>query len=541
MKLTQRLLLLACLVFASSKIIAQPSLTTASDSLILAQAFINLSLTEEYFDTLPLKRINKILPYEQNELLLIKNKTFKDENAIVYKMAWSMLYINKAKRLSKTNRSPGRSELQLWRRTLDSAYSYHNTIKLDDYYFTINATNGYNQLIGFKEEVFNRVGTDLYILNQLFTKYFNKDIYPDFKRLFYTAKNENKFHFDSLQYFAALHNIPIYYNFIKTEPTIKNRFNWIDLKPSTNQYASLPAINLIADYLEFAYLASNQVPNTININSRYLHDELKDFINRLKPLDKENFGSADKGIVKDDFYNRELNNEVISQLKKRLEKKFPPPLFDRDGDGISDHMDQEILQRDKYYFPNPAPFPSAKLFINNYKPALKTMKQVNDHLIPIFINAGYNGHLRYYYVKSGFAITTTLEKILKNGTPVTGAARWNISASGNGSFSLYQVFKSIFFETESNFRMLALVISPKQIDISNQPTSLTNMQDLIQYSYPSLPQDIENSVLNSKTLSILAYHFLQSDIGEVPMLETKNTLPVKTHLTNSKLSALLLP
>ncbi len=52
----------------------------ASDSLTLGQAFINLSLTEKYFDTLQKQRIAKILQFEENELASIKDSGFIKKN-----------------------------------------------------------------------------------------------------------------------------------------------------------------------------------------------------------------------------------------------------------------------------------------------------------------------------------------------------------------------------------------------------------------------------------------------------------------------------
>ena len=147
-------------------------------------------------------------------------------------------------------------------------------------------------------------------------------------------------------------------------------------------------------------------------------------------------------------------------------------IADSDADGVSDYLDKEQSMAvknftERYYFPIPAPFPSAYLYINNYKPGLKTMKEVDDYFKNIFNRNGYAGHLHYYYVQSGFAVTTSLEKINKNGSPVSGTQRWSVSIGGNGSLSLYETFKSIFFDTESDFRIIGLVISPSAATVQN--------------------------------------------------------------------------
>ena len=193
----------------------------------------------------------------------------------------------------------------------------------------------------------------------------------------------------------------------------------------------------------------------------------------------------------------------------------------------------------KYYFPIPAPFPSAYLYINNFKPGLTTMKQVDNYFKNVFNKKGYAGHLHYYYVQSGFALTTSLEKINKDGSPVSGSKRWSVSIGGNGSFSLYETFKSIFFTTESNFRIIALIISPNAASVQRSPSSIGAMQDLLTYSYPSLPKALEDFSLPQKTLTVLVYNFYQSDIGKVPMLDVSKRLTVKDHLGKSGLIPLL--
>ena len=519
----------------------QQAAPTGSDSLTLAQAFINLSLTGTYFDSISLNRIDKILPFEQNELSTLQNKIFKEKNNIVYNLAYSMLYFNKAKRLSKITSKPDRRQLFQWKSALDSAHYFFHIVNIKLNYFEDKITDPYFELIGFNEKVYRTLDSDLYKLRALFATYFNRDIYPDFQRIFYSAKNTNTFYFDSLKYYASQYSMPLNLSVVKDVPELKKEFEFNATAPYLGtQYAMSQALDLIAKYLQYHYLASDKVSNSITLNKSRFYESFDDFTDKLNPDDTLNFLYEDGIIGKDDFFNKELNEAATTQLLKRLKKKFPYDGIRTPEYPVAGMAGPENVYVTKYYFPNPAPFPSAAAYVNNFRPELRTMKQVDDYMAPIFTSAGYKDHLHYYYVKSGFAITTSLEKIIKDGTPVTGLARWDISSGGNGSFSLYQVFKSIFFKTESHFRMFAFIVAPKKPDLQDQPASIAAMQDLIKYSYPSLPPDIHNSVLNYKTLSILVYHFLQSDIGEVPMLETKNALPVKKHLAKSGLGNLLL-
>jgi hypothetical protein len=65
---------------------------------------------------------------------------------------------------------------------------------------------------------------------------------------------------------------------------------------------------------------------------------------------------------------------------------------------------------------------------------------------------------------------------------------------------------------------------------------MSQMNNLITSSYSSLPKDLENVVIPDKTLTILVYHFYQSDVGEVPVLDTKAKLTVQDHLVNTSSS-----
>ncbi|MBL0109552.1 MAG: hypothetical protein IPP42_01270 [Saprospiraceae bacterium] len=65
---------------------------------------------------------------------------------------------------------------------------------------------------------------------------------------------------------------------------------------------------------------------------------------------------------------------------------------------------------------------------------------------------------------------------------------------------------------------------------SKDLTSISIMQDLIDYSYTSLPKKLEGIVLDKITLSIIVYHYYLNDIGQVPELDTTNRLSVDDHL-----------
>ena len=57
-----------------------------NDTITLAQAYMNLYLTETYFDSLSKNRISKILSFEKDELGKIEDSTFlkKKQNPILF-------------------------------------------------------------------------------------------------------------------------------------------------------------------------------------------------------------------------------------------------------------------------------------------------------------------------------------------------------------------------------------------------------------------------------------------------------------------------
>lgn len=59
-----------------------------NDSIILAQAYINLTLTKEYFEGLSEERISKILQFEKSELASIEDHSFLKDNAALYNFSY---------------------------------------------------------------------------------------------------------------------------------------------------------------------------------------------------------------------------------------------------------------------------------------------------------------------------------------------------------------------------------------------------------------------------------------------------------------------
>ncbi|MEP6468020.1 MAG: hypothetical protein ABJB05_17040 [Parafilimonas sp.] len=541
-RLLKSFLLSAFVLFLSSQLKAKdkPHVKT-NDSLTLAQAYVNLTLTEKYFDTLSIGRLNKILPFEESELGSITDTGFIALNGTLYNFTYSLLYLNKAQLLFKTTTKPNREALLQWKQALDMAISHFNNANISSYYTVEKTKNSFYSLIAFNAEACNLLNRNIEMLKGLFTRYFNKDIYPDFKRIFYEAKKANKYYFDSLSYYTSMYGMPLSMHIKNNAPQYEEPENYgphnLSVKPGYNLSI---ALNLISQYLQLNYVVKEKaIGDTNHINLYNLYDSYRSFIRLLSPEDSLHFDYDDGILPKGNFFREELNKSACDSLYTLLQKKFPYEYFPVEPDMLAGASGPYNPEPTKYYFPMPAPFPSAYLSTNNYKPGLRTMIQVDDYFKNIFNRKGYGGHLHYYYVQSGFAVITSLEKINKDGSPVSGSKRWSVSVGGNGSFSLYETFKSIFFATESDFRIIGLVISPSAVAVQRNAASIGAMQDLLTYSYPSLPADLQNFSLPQKTLTVLIYDFHQSDIGKVPELDVSKRLSARNHLEKSGLGELL--
>ena len=524
----------------------QQASTTGSDSLTLAQAFINLSLTQQYFDTLRTERLSKILPYEQKELGTIVDSVFIKANNCIFNLSLSLLNLNQTKLLFKTKSEVSRDKLLTWKKHLDKTIKTFNNASLSSYFnLSIdpsdqgNERRSFNEFIGLSDTLGENIKNDIRRIRGLITPFFNENIYPDFQRIFYQVKDSEKLNFDSLVFYSSFFNLPLSRYILDNQVAGRRRINMEGRVGNftLNQfYVTDQKLDLIAKYLQLYYLAGKENTLKMKMEDRFtLQNNYFSFNEELIQFYKTNQA--------DSFFIKEINEATSKRLYQKLNNKYP-----LSGDDLNKpkHMAlPSMLGNDgppgKYYFPIPAPRPSAALYVNNFKPSLSTYKQVDNYLVNIFNGGGYNGRMHYYYVKSGFAITTNLEKIDADGSPASGEQRWNVSVSGNGSFSMYQVFKSIFFDTESNFRIFALVVSPGKAAVQSGPSSLSAMTDLIKYSYPSLPADLNDVVLSAKTLSILVYQYKQSDVGEVPVLEIKQPISLQKHLSNSGLGTLLAP
>ncbi len=495
-----------------------------NDTITLAQAYMNLYLTETYFDSLSKNRISKILSFEKDELGKIEDSTFLKKNKTLYYFTKALYYQNQSKLFSQTRMEFNRNILRRFKSIFDNAIHSYNSAAIDEYQIFEKEKNDLYEMINFDSESNSRLRNGIYNLKNQFNTLFNEDIFPDFQRIFKRSITPSKSDIDSLSYFTGIYDMPLSMNILSNSHT----FLAFSLENSgfiNPEYTADARLDLISRYLQLKYLASRRARVTRNFNKTILYEAYYDFISLLENED-------------DPFITKELNAKVCATLLQELKQKFPP---DKNMDEMGQtsapiamiQLPPTTYQR--YFFPNPAPLASADSSLSNFKPALTTLNQIDGFLSAGLIDAGFKNQLHYYYSIDGFALTTSLEKFNIDGSKVSADKRFSENLGGDGKFSYYEVFKSMFFSVKSEYRMFAFIIASKSATMSNDAMSTGFAEQLLKNSYDTLPADLKNKILPNKTLSVFVYHFHQNNIGEVPELDLSRKLTVQDHLKNAGL------
>ncbi len=461
-----------------------------------AQAFINLSLIQENFDSLINSHITSILSTNELELSEVKDAAFIAQNTELYNFTYSLLYENTARLLYRTRKNIDRKRLVEWKETLEKAIeNYNSSLK------EVEETDDqrlFHYLVKFHDEDVNSLSKNINNLKNQFIPYFNDDIYPDFQRIFYKVKNGNTYDFEGLKSFAGIYNIRLDLSILENQENQISQYTG----EIRQEYNMLPKLDLTSKYLQFKYLASDQFSIPAGFDLDQLYSSYNDF---LDLLDSE----------EDDFIRRELDDVAIELLFQQLQKKFP---FEFEGDPVIMKMPKPIIHesdgvvdflelQQNFFFPEFAPLASASFFKRNFKPELKTLGQVDDFLKKEFISAGYKNQLHYYYASDGFAITTSLERFTLDGSAVESDKRFVKSLIDDKKLSYYEIFKTMFFDVEFDYRMFAMVISSNATIMSKNGMTPSFAEKLIENSYDALPADLINKELQNKTISVFVYHF----------------------------------
>lgn len=498
---------------------------------VVGQAYINLSLVQNNFEKLNYDFLTSTLNQQEIELREIEDSTFIKQNAEIYYFTYSLLFENTSRLLYESRRDILRKTLLDWKKTLEKSIIYFNLSQEEE----ISETDfNFYDLLKFTSEDIESLDSNINYLKNQYTPYFNEDIYPDFQKLFYQAKNQQVYDFESLKAIAGIFNIKLDFSVLENKEEIIQFGSSYEI---SQEYEILLKLDLISRFLQFKYLASDQFTNQSDeFSIEQLYNSYNDFINDLE-------------TEEDSFIQRELNEQVIDHLFQELQSKFPfefeitttkmesgkAASKDSDGDGIVDFLEREP----PFFFPELAPLASARFTKANFKPELKTLGKVDDFLRREFISAGYENELHYYYTLDGFAITTSIEKFNLDGTAVPKEKRFINSFGENGKLSYYEIFKSIFFEIESEFRFFAFTVASRAQSMSKNGMTPSFAEELIENSYNKLPPDLKDKTLPQKALSIFVYHFHQNDIGGTVELDLSGKWSVQDHLKNAGISKII--
>lgn len=525
-----------CLSFITASTLLKASDTlqyNRNDSLILAQAYINLSLTQTYFDSLSIERIKIILPYVESKLNSIHDTNFIYNNRKLYNFTYSLLHYNKANLLFKNRSIINRDTLVNWHNELTKAIKHFNDAQIDPIAVPITK-NKYFESIKFDIRAGNTLFLNIQQLKSQFSPFFMDDIYPEFKRVFYTAKNLERFDLDSLLSFTSIYNISINLSILERP---SNEYYYNSGRPYSilnieNEYPIELKLNLITRYLQLKYLATDTAARLI-YDSNLVYDSYQIPLYDAYSIFREDLDNAQFSNT-DDFFKDELNTDVCDKLGQELENNFSYVYVNQEPEN-KDYLGSSGSKKYKYFFPNPVPQPSAIETIPNYKPNFETLGRVNDHLISYLHASGYYS-LHYYYHLDGFAVATSLEKFYRDGTEVSSDQRWVKNLGADNEFSYYDIFKSLFFETKSDFRIFVFLVSSKEASTKKDTLSAGGIEEILKKSYPSLPNDLKDVTLEYKNLTILVYHFFQSDIGQVPELDLSKKMTLNDYFINTNLN-----
>ena len=162
----------------------------ANDSLTLAQSYINLSLTVEYFDSLSTDRVSRILPFLDGELKGISNRKFREENQVLLLLSEAQLQFLEAKHSFVNRKSVTRPQLLYWKAQLDSVNQRVEEINRVNNSRTWQ-DNEYYTLIGVTRENFSRLTRGANEMKDQLNTLINLDLYPDFKQIYFQAKERS--------------------------------------------------------------------------------------------------------------------------------------------------------------------------------------------------------------------------------------------------------------------------------------------------------------------------------------------------------------
>lgn len=525
--------LASCAVKATSQNVLRQE--EKSDTLVLAQSYMNLWLTHQFYDSIPQDRTRKILTYENQQLAKLKSS----QDQLLYTFSRALLKANVYRLLDSIGSNVSLDELLERKKLIGSgllpfneAYSSRfYPAEKESYYEMINfrADHVYwliPEYIGFKNE-----------LNEAFDEY----LYSTYKSIYQKALAGSEYDLQEIQNLADQFSMD-YENHILLNTRdfqVSTVLQGMTGQAISRMYTISLEASLLARFLQFKFLLETYVKPPTTFDAEILFESFDVF-------------REDVAHCQDEFIKEEFTSEVLNKIHKELKRKFsknandsgkigagaispptppPPPPPPPPAAGW------ETAAPQWYYFPVPAPKASADFTKADYLPQSTTLALTNKVMSEVLTKAGYTNHKHYYYAADGFALATSLERINSDGS-VSRKKRFS-ETFYDQKFSYYEMFKSMFFDLEADYRLFVFIVASEEIGQINRGLQAGAAEALMRLSYDHLPSVLESKKLANKKLTALVYHFHQNDIAQVPELNLSGNLSLEEHIEKAGLTALI--
>ncbi len=164
---------------------------------------------------------------------------------------------------------------------------------------------------------------------------------------------------------------------------------------------------------------------------------------------------------------------------------------------------------------------------------------VEARLVAALDSAGYFDR-SVYFVPSGFAIVTRLERIDADGNPLAEDDRWPPVIGATGTFSLASYISRLFFAETGYYRVIAFIAAPRAFVEGREPPTGPEATEWVRSGLNAVPPEARNLHYSDDfTLTALIYEFRHEGGGVGAELLLPGRLPGRAHLERGRIITML--
>ena len=291
----------------------------ANDSLTLAHVHKHLSLLFTHFDTTSNYCADKVISTAASDLSGIKDPSFIVKNSFLFHYTSALCYLDSLMLINKKNVAADRYHLRAQAEIMTRANNQIDQCTSEQDWMTI-AGNAYYTYAGLSYEAYKKVreGLQQGKTKTKLEQAFNRDIFPDFKRLVLTSRNADVFDFDSLSYFMNLYGFNRVNQLIGME-TWDQKAPIVHAKMNTNCLLN-PYLNIVTQYMQLLAIAHGQARTLQSSGLSRLAINLSKDLSRMIEADKS---KSPDGIHEDALWHNGLTVADCDTLSKVLQQKYP--------------------------------------------------------------------------------------------------------------------------------------------------------------------------------------------------------------------------